>query len=149
MNKEEMKASHEAQIQAILDEDWTAVVAMFDMTKEPHPSPVSCVYDVWNRTGQHNHSIFSSLPAFPGDKVKLGRMEFFSECGCPVQIKFSGVDAAISGGRHVPLSNRLWYRKLGLFDNELIPTIIQRGDRLTWEQLQEFSRIQLEARFGR
>lgn len=131
MNKEQMRASHEVQIQAILDEDWVAVHKLFN-----EEVPISSAYDTWNRTGGFDYSIFSRLPSSPECKIQT--------CGCPVQIKFS----ISSDWHYTPLSNRFWYEKLGLRDNDLIPTSVDRGYRFTWEQLQEFSCIQLEARYN-
>ncbi len=57
MNYQEMKASHEVQIDAMLAGDYKAINTLF-----PLAGYVGCHYDVWVGTGGARDSLFGMLP---------------------------------------------------------------------------------------
>lgn len=117
MNYQEMKASHETQIEALLADDYAALSDMF-----PNTWRMLINHDsVWMNTGADPLSLFAVLPG----------------CNqCLTQIK-----------GHVSLHAEKWEELLGISQNNLIPRFIRTDTVFTREQLEEFSRLQLLANF--
>jgi len=119
MTYERMKQSHEEQIRALLDDDQEAMSTIFGILGPERESH----YSAWNLTARYPHSLFASLPG---------------HCGCPVLIKQSPMD-------NDPEDK--WSTLLSIANLDLIPRVVNTHTRFGEDQLREFSRVQLEARF--
>ncbi len=82
---------------------------------------ISSHYDFWVNTGSLTYSFFGPLP---------------SCAHCLTQLM------------SLPYSASEWVEKLNLRENTLIPWKVLPYTRFTREQLEEFSRLQLEANYG-
>lgn len=124
MNRETLTARHQAQIEAMLVDDYDGFRAA---ARDGNDLPIDvCTshYHCWVNTGGYGASLFGVLPN--------------SGC-CLTQAK--GTDFVDWNGEIN------WKEKLGLADNDLIPGTVFGHTRFTREQLQEFSRLQLKAHF--
>ena len=121
MTYDEMKDSHEAQIEALLADDYDEVRRLLGY----HPGGLcgNSHFSVWINTGASELSLFGSLPGC---------------ISCLTQIK----------GQHVKSPEAIeWAERLGLYTNDLVPSEVGIDIRFTREQLEEFSRLQLLANF--
>ena len=127
MTYDEMKTSHEAQIEALLVDDYDTLLSMFDQKV----SSWKCHYDVWGNTPRDNDSLFAALP---GTRH------------CLTQIK-GDLDYKDNPHGVNAVEDMQWVRTLDLSDNILIPGVTTMETRFTRAQLEEFSRLQLLANF--
>lgn len=124
MTYEEMKESHEAQIEALLAEDWEELERIFPDVNLDADNLIGH-NNVWGNTGDELESLFSTLP---GGHKCLTQIKAFCEgntYGYPKE------------------ESEVWYDKLGLGTNRLIPAIVNDSTVFTEKQLREFSRLQL------
>lgn len=136
-----MKACHELQIQAIMLNDWPTFRAIFPELPDQawdYLAVTNSHQTAWDNTGPFEHSLFASLPIPPGMQYNPG---------CPVEIK-SGLCGTSLAPERAKVHNH-WNMVLGIAGNDLIPDWVDEGYEFTEEQLREFSRLQLKARFGR
>lgn len=141
MNRKQMQACHELQIQAMLLGDWATIHEIFPTLRTEawcYLDVVNSHHTMWDNTGPFECSLFATLPIPPGIPY---------EPGCPVEIKSGHLWPGYAPER-VKAQNH-WNLVLGIIDNDLIPEWVDEGDEFTEEQLREFSRLQLKARFGR
>lgn len=129
MTFDEMKASHERQIKALLTKDRKELLeiyggrAFFD---EAVDDEITYHHAAWDLSGYQSDSLFARLP----------------DVGCCLtELK----KAALRGDDDVIQAAEF----LGVVNNSLIPAQVDYEVEFTEAQLREFSRLQLLARFGR
>ncbi len=124
MNYQEMKDSHEIQIKALVESDFTTFKSQFKICTafDDLLSADDSHHDCWSYTGDYEHSIFGKLP---GSDYCLTQLKDHPQ-------RLDSID---------------WNEKLGFKTNDLIPRWVHRETILTEAQLREFSRLQLLAHY--
>lgn len=126
MNKDELRAEHERQIDMLLRDDVDGLNRYFGTAWTEMISPKSCWvhFDVWAKTGTINRSLFANPPGC-------------LHCLTEMKGKFP----------ELLVSERQVVDRLNIMSDDLVPESVPKLYRFTREQLEHLSELQIAARW--